>query len=473
MNPSAFTQGVAWLAALFAVVLVGYFLSQLDRSFDGPVGFVSNLMARARYGLTSEVGSVKLKEKIDKRATIWEQMKAIHSGSGEFESLSAEDRATYEKLDADLEQLSKDIDLESKHAKNTETLDRVDRSDVIITDDGKGDDEAAPERAYRQAFGDFIRHGLSGLEAEQRQVLRTGFVDGKELRAQGVATNTAGGYFVPTEFRRKIVETMKDYGAVRDVAEVITTESGATLPWPTNDDTANKGAILAENTQVTEQDVTLGQADLGAYMYTSKLVRVSLQLLQDSAFDMDTWLARKLGERLGRITNEHYTTGTGTAQPDGIQTNATVGKTGAGGQTTTVTYDDLIDLIHSVNPAYRRSGRARFMLSDLSIGSVRKLKDSTNRPLWEPSLQIGAPDSLLGYAIEPNDDMPAMAANAKSILFGDFFAGYVIRDVLGIQMLRLEERYADFLQVGFLAFLRTDGTQQDASAYKAYRNAAA
>jgi HK97 family phage major capsid protein len=259
---------------------------------------------------------------------------------------------------------------------------------------------------------------------------------------------------------------------MRQVAETITTESGVTLPWPTNDDTGNVGAILAENTQVTEQDVTLGQQDIGAFMYTSKLVRVSLQLLNDSVLDFENWLARKLGERIGRIQNTHFTTGTGTAQPEGIQTNAVVGKTGATGQTTSVTGDDLIDLVHSVDPAYRNSGRVQFMLADGTLGSVRKLKDGNGQYLWQPSVQSGVPDRILGYGYTVNQDMPTMAASAKSILFGDFFAGYLIRDVQDVQTLRLAERYADFLQVGFLAFARADGTPQDAAAVRAYRNSA-
>jgi HK97 family phage major capsid protein len=317
-----------------------------------------------------------------------------------------------------------------------------------------------------------MREGTTELTSEERSALRTGWVDGKELRAQGVATGAAGGYLVPPAFRAKMVEAQRFFSSMRDVAEVITTETGATLPWPTADDTANVGAILGENTQVTEQDVTLGQADIGAYTYTSKLVRVSLQLLNDAAFDFETWLAAKLGQRIGRAQNAHFTTGTGTAQPEGVQTNAVIGKTGASGQTTSVTYDDLIDLIHSVDPAYRNSGRARFMLNDATLAAARKLKDAQGRPLWEPSVQVGVPDGLLGYGYTINQDMPAMAAGVKSILFGDFAAGYLIRDVQDVQLLRLSERYADYLQVGFLAFARTDGTPQDTAAYRAYANAA-
>lgn len=408
---------------------------------------------------------------LDQRASAWDKAQKFQNRAATEEELSAEDRSAWDAALADVEQLSTDIEREDRHAR----LANVDYTQVIdATKDADEERHGGPDKAkdYAEAYRAWMREGTADLTSEQRTTLRSGWVDGKELRAQGVATGAAGGYTVPAPFRAKLVEAMKFYGAMRDVAEVITTETGATLPWPTNDDTANVGAILSENTQVTEQDVTLGTNDVGAYMYTSKLVRVSLQLLNDSAFDLESWLAQVLGRRIGRAQNAHFTTGTGTAQPEGVQTNAVVGKTGLVGQTTSVIYDDLIDLIHSVDPAYRNSGRVGWMLNDASLAIGRKLKDSQQRPLWEPSVQVGVPDSLLGYKYTVNQDMPVMAANARSILFGDFFAGYLIRDVQDVQMLRLAERYADFLQVGFLAFARTDGTPQDTAAYKAYRNSA-
>ncbi|MEV6803144.1 phage major capsid protein [Streptomyces sp. NPDC051132] len=412
-----------------------------------------------------------LQSLLDQRATAWNQAQEFQNRAASDADLSAEDRAAWDAALADVERLSADIEREERHQR----LANVDYSQIIET--GKESDEerhGGPDRAeaYANAWRTWMRDGATELTSEERTALRTGWVDGRELRAAGVAAGAAGGYLVPAPFRAKLVEAQKFFSSMRDVAEVITTETGATLPWPTNDDTANVGAILAENTQVTEQDVTLGQADVGAFMYTSKLVRVSLQLLNDSAFDVESWLAGKLGQRIGRAQNAHFTTGTGTAQPEGVQTNAVVGKTGATGQTTSVTYDDLIDLVHSVDPAYRNSGRARWMFNDATLATARKLKDGQNRPLWEPSVQVGVPDGLLGYKYTVNQDMPVMAANAKSILFGDFFAGYLIRDVQDVQLLRLSERYADYLQVGFLAFARTDGTPQDTAAYRAYRNSA-
>ena len=411
----------------------------------------------------------RLQGLLDERASAWTQAQEFQSRG---EVLSAEDQAAWEAALADVERLSSSIETEERHAR----LASVDYSQVAATGgDSEGEDRSGgPESAesYGQAWDTWMRHGSAELSAEERTTLRGGFVDGRELRAAGVATGAAGGYLVPPAFRAKMVEAQKFYGAMRDVAEVISTQTGATLPWPTADDTANVGAILAENSQVTEQDVTLGTNDIGAYTYTSKLVRVSLQLLQDNAFDLESWLGRKLGERIGRIQNQHFTTGTGTNQPEGVQTNAVVGKQGANGQTASVTFDDLLDLIHSIDPAYRQSGSNAFMLHDSSLAKVRKLKDAQNRPLWEPSVQVGVPDSLLGYRYVVNNDMPAMAASAKSILFGDLRTGYLIRDVQDVQMIRLAERYADYLQVGFLAFSRSDGTPQNTAAYRAYQNSA-
>ncbi len=417
----------------------------------------------------------RLQDLMDRRATAWATVQDIRDrlARENRDANEDEDTAFRNALD-DVEKLSQKISDEERAAR-LEAIDYTAAHGTGGGDGGQGDDQRTAgdgdERRYGEAFGAWVRGGGEALTAEERTALRGGFVDGRELRAQGVATGSAGGYLVPEGFRNTLIETMKFYSSVREVAEVINTASGQTLPWPTNDDTANVGAILTENTAMAEQDLALGQDDLGAYMYTSKMVRVSFQLLQDSVFNLDSFLARKLGERIGRIQNTHFTTGTGSSQPLGIQTNATAGKTGASGQTTTVTYDDLVDLIHSVDPAYR-SADSRFMMHDSTLGAARKLKDSQNRPLWEPSVQAGEPDRLLGYGLAVNNNMPVMAASAKSILFGDFRRAYVIRDVLGVQLLRLTERYADYLQVGFAAYARTDATLQDAGAVRAYANAA-
>jgi HK97 family phage major capsid protein len=295
----------------------------------------------------------------------------------------------------------------------------------------------------------------------------------KSIRAAGgVGTSTAGGFTVPPAFRDKLVERLKFYSAVRQEADYIQTDTGASLPWMTNNDTGNVGAILGENTAVTELDFVFGNASLDVYMYTSLLVRESLQLLQDSALDLNTFLPRKLGERIGRAQNAHFTTGTGTAQPLGIITGGTA-VAAATGNATSFSYDSLVDATARLDPAYLSGGNLNWMGSQAALGAIRKLKDTTGQPLWQPSLQAGSPDKLLGqYGFILNNDMPVPAANAKSLAFGDFRAGYIVRDVTGVQTLRLAERFAEFLQVGFLAFQRSGGTVQDTAAYTVLQNSA-
>ena len=406
----------------------------------------------------------------EQRANIWEQMKEVMDiAQREGRDLSGEERSKYDAAELDLDRLEVDITRQERHDQRAATLDTVDRSGVVAPD-GTGA-SASDEDKYGPAFRSWMRHGAN-IAAEERAILSSGWVDGSELRAQGVATTAAGGYLVPPAFRAKIVEQMTFVAAMRQYAEVITTETGAALPWPTVDDTANEGAILGENTAATEQDVVFGQADIGAYMYTSKMVRVSFQLLQDNAFNLESWLGKALGARIGRIQNRHFTVGTGSSQPDGIVTSAPVGKVGATGQTTSIIYDDLVDLTDSIDPAYLGAGDMRFMTSQSGRKVFRKLKDSQGHPLWEPSLQVGTPDTLLGYGIVLNNNVPVPAASAKSLLFGNYSEAYLVRDVQGFQLLRLAERFAEFAQVGFIGFQRSDGTLQNASAVRAYQHPA-
>ena len=326
--------------------------------------------------------------------------------------------------------------------------------------------EEAVTVSVDDAFRSWMKGGMSSLSPEARGVM--------EERAQSVGTTTAGGFTVPEDFRQQLEDAMLQFGGIRQSrATILSTADGANLPMPTSDDTAQVGELLAENNAVAEQDVTFGQTVLGAYMYSSKLVRVSRQLMQDSAFDLGSWLAMKLGERISRITNQHFTTGTGTAQPSGIITGAASGKVGTTGQTTSIIYDDLVDLIHSVDPAYR--GSAELMFNDSTLAVIKKLKDGNGLPLFVPNVGSGGDvtSTILGYNYVINQDMADMAANAKSVLFGDM-SKFMIRDVLGIQMARLEERYAENLQVGFVAHSRHDSVLLDAGSapIKYYANSA-
>ena len=412
--------------------------------------------------------SARLKTLLDKRANAWSQAQDIRTrAEADGYNLTTEEDETWQRALDDVEKLSKQIEVEERHARlnaiapAAESVAPTQRDDV--------DPEAGE---YRQAFNAMLRRGVGRLSADQQSVLERGFGE-IDTRALSSVTDAAGGYTVPDEFSNRLVETMKAYGGLLGIVDVLTTASGTDLLWPTNDDTANEGAILDENTQISEQDVAFGQGKLKAYTYTSKLIRVPLQLLQDSAIDIEAFLARRIGERIGRAVAGHIATGAGTTQPVGVA-NASVGfgvgVTGATGNTTTVTYDSLVDLEHSVDPAYR--GSAQYAMNDLTLAAIRKLKDSQNRPLWVPSVAGGVPSTINGRPYTIDNKLPAPAANAKSILFGDFKTGYIARRVSGAQVLRLGERYADYLQVGFFGFSRWDGVIQDAAAVKAYKHSA-
>lgn len=407
-----------------------------------------------------------LKDLLEKRATVWEQMKAMRA-KAEAEKraeFTAEERTSWDAAEAELSSLTADIERIQRSDEFSKTLKPVFEKTAEVEEERKVD----PSEEYREAFVKWARGGNDDLTSEEKRALRVGFT---EARALGIGTGGAGGYAIPQGFRDVLIETMKYYNAVRQVATTITTDSGNTLPWPVNNDTANLGAILAENSQITQQDVALTQETLSAYVYTSKLVLVSYQLLQDSAIDIESFLARKLGQRIGRIQNQHFTTGTGTAQPLGLITGGTA-VASAVGSTVAIKYADLVSAMFRLDPAYRNGPDVKWMLSDTALASIRGLVDTQNRPLWEPSVQAGQPDALLGYGIVINNDLAVPAANAKFGAFGDFAAGYVIRDVKGVQTVRLDERYADFLQVGWFAYCRTDATVQDTAAYTVLQGSA-
>jgi HK97 family phage major capsid protein len=277
-----------------------------------------------------------------------------------------------------------------------------------------------------------------------------------EARAQSVGTTTAGGFTVPQGFLNQLEASLLAFGGMREVATVLRTAEGNDLPIPTVSDHANVGAILAENTQVAEQDITFGQITLKAYKYSSKLIRVSAELLQDSAIDLESFIGGALGERIARILNTHFTTGDNSSKPQGI-TASGAGVTAA--SATAITYGELVELQHSVDPSYRAN--ARFMMHDSTFKAIRKLLDGQNRPIFQPDITAASPGTLLGSPIVINQDCATIAASAKAVFFGDF-SKYIIRDVQDFTLLRLEERYADYHQVGFVGFSRHDGRILDA-----------
>lgn len=285
----------------------------------------------------------------------------------------------------------------------------------------------------------------------------------RKLQAEARAISTGagtGGETIPEGFVNQFERALLAFGGMRQVAEVMRTDSGNDLPWPTTDDTSNKGAILGENTQVGEQDITTSNITWGAYKYTSKLIRVSAELMEDSAFNLVQLLPDMLAERIGRITNEHFTVGDDNDKPEGIVEGAVSGVTAAA--TGSLDADEIIDLVHSIDPAYRQMPGVRFMLHDDVLKAVRKLKDNDGQYLWQPGMQDGTPPTIFGFPYTINQDMASsIAASAKVIVFGDL-QKYKIRDVASLRMYRLEERYRDFDQDAFVGFTRHDGRLLDA-----------
>lgn len=319
--------------------------------------------------------------------------------------------------------------------------------------------------SVREAVALYLRHG-NNVTAEQAVAIRN---------AMSTTTPAEGGYTVPAEIASLVIDKLKAFGGMREVATILSTSTGVAMNWPTSDGTADVGEIVGQNTPVNAGDITFGTIGLNTFYYTSKKIALPLELIQDSAVDVIAYVIDRLSTRIARIQNTHFTVGGGTTLPDGVVPKAGVGKTGTTGQTLTVTYDDLIDLTRSVNRAYR--GSARFMMNDLTVGTVMKLKDTTGRPIWTPgdaeSIANGQPSTLAGYPVAINDDMAVMAANAKSIAFGDF-SKYTIRDVQGTTRIQRfdDSAFALSNQVGFCGWTRSGGNLLDPSAVKVYVNSA-
>lgn len=313
-----------------------------------------------------------------------------------------------------------------------------------------------PEVRYANAFRNYIARGISDMNAEDRSILmeRRHEFGKDEQRVLGTTSGSAGGYTVPDDFSRQVIDIMAAYGGMRQAGcTVLTTGSGNTLYLPKGDDTSNTGELLAEGSAVGTADPSFGQARLDAYMYTSKLVRVGIQLLQDNEVGVEGLLATWFGRRLGRITNNHFTLGDDSDKPDGVL-NSAENSGITSDKETSIAYADLVSLQHAVDPWYR--GGAQWMFNDGTLALLKKMVTASEKiPLWQPGLVAREPDRILNHTYVINTDIPDHATGNKAMLFGDFSQFY-IRDVRGGALMRLTERYAEYLQVGFLYYSRHD-----------------
>lgn len=326
--------------------------------------------------------------------------------------------------------------------------------------------DQAPQNEAMRAYETYLRKMSNRLTADEVQAIRN---------TMSTSTGSEGGFTVQPIVAATLIEALKDFGAMRRVAERLVTGSGADLSFPATDGTSEEGEIIAQNVTATDLDVSFSTVPLNTYKFSSKVVTIPFELLQDSSVDVVGLVNRRLRERIGRIQNRMFTTGTGTGQPFGIAVAAGVGKTGTTGQTTSVIYDDLVDLVDSIDPAYQVEA-LKWMFNQTVRRTVRKLKDTTGRPIWTPAYDEGisakTPDLLLGYPVEINNHMPAPAANAKSISFGDH-SKYTVRDAMELTMFRFEDSaYIKKGQIGFLAWARAGGNLTDANSVKLYQHSA-
>lgn len=371
----------------------------------------------------------------------------VAGADAENRGLSDDEVTRYEGYESELASARKDAEVRSRHtAYNTPV------ASEIQTAAPKGDD------VQERAFESYLRTGQRNMDLV-------------EVRAQGTAPDSAGGYLVPDTFRNKIVERMAAYGGILSAVENITTTSGAPLSWPTVDDTENSAEIVAEHgTGSNGADIVFGTGSLGAYKYMSLgasnlPLRVSVELLQDSAFDVQAFVARALGRRIVRAMATDAVGGDGTGEPLGIAFGTADVNLAT---TTTITYADLLGIVHSVDPEYREN--AKWAFNDATLQAIRGLEDGNNRPLWLPAdggLGNALPGgSLLGFPVVIDQAFgSATGDNANFGVFGDLQEAYVWRQVKDITLVVDPYSRAAHGEVQFTAWARADGTVQNANAY--------
>lgn len=415
---------------------------------------------------------MSVKELRDRQETILSEARERLDliGKETDEARAKELEAAHDKAMTEFDRIGKQIEREE----NLEALEKR-AADIRAKNrpglpDATAPGQDLPESAsYRSAFYKMLANGgeLSELSAEDRAALRDGVRKDAEFRAQTAGTNSAGGYTVPVELASQIDIAMKAYGPMYDpgVSTEMVTSSGNRITMPTIDDTSVVAVAHTEATALTDDggsDATFGQKQLDAYGFDTEFVRWSWELSQDSIFNIESLLGGLLGERLGRIANTQLTTGTGSSAPNGVVTASSAGKTAA--SATAITADEIIDLVHSVDPAYRTAPKVAFMLNDSTLAALRKLKDGQGNYLWQMgNVQQGVPGSLLGYRYYINQAMDSIAASKKVVLFGDLGKYYVRKvgaPVIGV----MRERF--WPDLGIAGLIRFDGELANTAAVK-------
>ena len=379
---------------------------------------------------------MNITEMREKRAKLWNTMEGfLDTHRNEMGVLSAEDDAQYCKMESELDSLTNEIHRMERHDAHEAEMNKATSQALTVKPDKGMAAEEKKGRASNAYIEDFDRH-LRGKPLVHN-VLSEG-------------TDADGGYLVPEEFEKQIVQELEEENVIRQLAKVITTQHERKIPVATGHSVAQ---WTAENAAYQESNPTFGQKQIDAFKLTD-LCRVSVELLQDSAFDIEAYLRAEFARAFGIAEEEAFCVGTGTNQPTGIFTEngGTVGVTAAANNAITV--DEVISLVYALKTPYRRN--AKFLMHDSTVALLRKLKDNNGAYLWQPSVQAGQPDKLLGYDLYTSPYVPTVAAGALAVAFGDF-KSYWIGDRSGRTVQRLNELYATNGQIGYVATERVDG----------------
>jgi len=388
------------------------------------------------------------------RAKLIKEMRDILDvASAEGRNLSAEETEKYDRIEADVDGFTATVDRQEKQVRAESTIKETvsearSTYKAMTKQDRVGSDE------YRDAFDKYMRYGNNALVGEEARTLNEG-------------SDAEGGYLTESVLERKLIEGLQDNNIMRSLSTVINTTSDRNISVV---DTVGEAAWLGEGGTYLPVDTDFTQVSLGAYKATTLLL-VSEELMQDSVFDLTTFISSIFSRRLGELEEAAMIAGTGSGQPTGAVNGASAGHTLA--TINTWTADDLLDFQYSLKRQYRRNGS--FIFNDASIKDIRKLQDANDHWIWQPSMRDGEPDRLLGNPIYSSYDMavPADDPSSKCGLFGDFKMAYYIADRGATSFQRLNELYAVSTgSVGFRAYRRVDGKVVLPEAMKLLINAA-
>ena len=363
----------------------------------------------------------------------------LDTAEAEERDLNADEQKKYDDIMADVDQMGVRISRLEK-LDGIESRLKEPASKPLIPLELSGDENGQAEnprarKEYRESYNQYLRRGLSGILPE-------------EMRALQVGTDSEGGYLVPDEFDRQLIQALQDANIMRAMATVIQTSGTHNIPMVSSHGTAS---WIAEEGSFSLSDEAFTQVVIGANKLGT-MIKVSEELLQDNAYNLESYLVSEFGRRIGAAEEAAFVNGDGSGKPTGVIGSGTVGVTAAA--VNAVTADEIMELYHALSRPYR--ARAQWLMADATALAIRKLKDGNGQYMWQPGLQAGQPDMLMGRSVAISDSVQTMAATKKVIAIGDF-SYYTIGDRGGRSFQRLVELYAVNGQVGFRAWERTDG----------------